>query len=71
MSIDLGMPGAGAPQSVSKVPDRSVRPALAQDAPQIARIQAASLKRLFGASAQVGEQVLVQQWATTLTAPAP
>ena len=71
MSIDLGMPQAGAPGSAPKSPDRSVRPALAQDAPQIARIQAASLKRLFGASAQVDEQVLVQQWATTLTAPAP
>lgn len=70
--VTIGMPGTGT--------DRTVRPALPSDAPDIARIQREAMATLLSA-ASAGEasveehlppqELLNEQWAATLSAPAP
>lgn len=81
VSIDLrGAPSADAPRPGGPVPvpparplapDRSVRPALVDDAPAIARIQGRALLRLDPAFSQEEAAALEERWRRTLSAPAP
>lgn len=76
MSLDLSgasfaeAPRAPEPTGGATAPDRSVRPALAVDAPAIARIQARALIGLLGSEAPA-EEILSRQWTRTLSVPAP
>lgn len=63
-------PASGAPTSPPD-PDRSVRPALVDDAPAIARIQAAAFSRLAPAGEFIDEAGLERAWTETLHAPPP